>query len=53
MEEASIVVVVNEDSKSINISEMRTLGVITGLNSAHILCITENIINSVIHWVVE
>lgn len=53
MEEASIVMVVNKDSKGINIGEMRTLGIITRLNSTHILCITENIINSVIHWVIE
>lgn len=53
MEETGVVVVVNEQTKGVNILEIAALCVVALFDTTHILTITENIVDGVVHWVVE
>ena len=53
VEETGIVVVVNKQTKGVNIFEMTGLCVETLLDTTHVLAITKNIVDGVVHWVVE
>lgn len=53
VEETGVVVVVNEQTKGVNIFEIAALCVVALFDTTHILTITENIVDGVVHWVVE
>lgn len=53
MKEASVVMVVNEETKGIKIGEVRSLSVVTLLDLTHISAIAENIVNCIVHRVVK
>jgi hypothetical protein len=46
-------VVVNEKSKCAQVFEVGSLGVVSGLNVAHVLTISEDVVNSVVHWIIK
>jgi hypothetical protein len=53
MEEASVVVVVDEEAKGIEIFEVGSLGVVALLDVAHVLTISKDVVDGVVHRVVE
>ena len=53
VEETGVVVVVNEQTKGVNILEIAALCVVALFDTTHILTITEHIVDGVVHWVVE
>ena len=53
VEETGVVVVVNEQTKGVNIFEIAALCVVALFDTTHILTITKNIVDGVVHWVVE
>lgn len=53
VQEASVVVIVNEYSKSINVFEFSILLVVSVGNALHALLVPENILDSVVHGVIE
>jgi len=53
VEETGVIVVVDEDTESIEISEVRTLLLISVLDAVHGLAATEDILDGVVHGVVE
>jgi hypothetical protein len=46
-------VVVNEKSKCAQVFEVGSLGVVSGLNVAHVLTISKDVVNSVVHWIIK
>lgn len=53
VQKSSIVVVVNEKSKCAQVFEVGSLGVVSGLNVAHVLTISEDVVNSVVHRIIK
>ncbi len=53
MEEASVVVIVDEEAKGIEIFEVGSLGVVALLDVAHVLTISKDVVDGVVHRVVE
>lgn len=53
VKEACIVMVINKETKSIDILEVVTFSVVTVFDFGHALTRTENVTDSVVHWVVE
>ena len=53
VEEAGVVVVVNEQTKGVKILESAGFSVIAGLDATHVCPSAENIVDGVVHWVVE
>jgi hypothetical protein len=53
VEETCVVVIVNEDTEGRDVTEVRCLLIVAGLDAAHILTIAENIADGVVHRVVE
>jgi hypothetical protein len=53
VEETSVVVVVDEDTKCVNVLKVRTLSVVSVLNLTHVLSGAEDVRDSVVHRVVE
>lgn len=53
VQETSVVVVVNEDSESVNVVEVIFFSVVARLNLAHVLSTSEHVANRVVHGVVE
>jgi len=53
VEEAGVVVVVNKQTKGIQILESAGFSVIAGLYATHVFPSAENIVDGVVHWVVE
>lgn len=53
VEESGVIVVINEDTKRMDILEVLALSVVAVLNLVHRLSTTENIQNSVVHGVIE
>ena len=53
MKEACVVVIVNENSKGVNVFELWSFWVITWFNLVHSCTITENIGDSVVHGIIE
>jgi hypothetical protein len=53
VQEASVVVIVYENSKSINVFEFSILLVVSVSDALHTLVVPENVLDSVVHGVVE
>ena len=53
VEETCVVVIVNEDTEGRDVTEVRCLLIVAGLDAAHILTIAENIVDGIVHRVVE
>lgn len=51
--ETRVIVVVNENSKCVNVCEVRCLCIILSLDISHVGSITEDVIDGVIHGVIE
>lgn len=53
VEETCVVVIVNEDAEGRDVTEVRCLLFVAGLYAAHVLTIAENIVDGIVHRVVE
>jgi len=53
VEETCVVVIVNEDTEGRDVTEVRCLLIVAGFDATHILTIAENIVDGIVHRVVE